>query len=899
MNGFDYFLLILLAGGTLALAYYWYYWLRGRGKGPVLPRKRDPSNVVGKEALTKTTSESLKRSFGAEHITQPGKNIGDRTAEPISTDEPAGKDSSSRTGLSNYQDAPYLEAQGEQIDEDTSSPPETSPEPGLDNVSLRDLSKLESPKEGEQVVGPADEEEDGENVHVAVEDPKLCESSSDSTEQFPAQEDIPGLEQEAGGQEDDKKDTADIVKQDGPEDSATEGAANERAPGDSQPYVRAEEISTKDDIDQLAGPASGGNAGNLSLARDRGRNADGDSSSEVARPDEVVSYAGTPHGEPQDAAVTREEYDKPDIQSLENSTVCQDELQQTIDLDTGGSAPANASDGESEQSTGGSLANEDLTEPESVEAASSTGDQYDEASPALERDNTSISTGREGTGTDHDGTAASAEDIENDNIEHQQAKGTRATVLDAERKRSRKRLPKYKGLSRTRPEPRENNHSSNRGHHREKGKTRNRSFPIEVRLIIERGGFCKVSLIAKRSSDLPEDLVVATPGGTLELRAMQDEWYQDITPPDISRAIQEGIEWHYEGNDGEYRWLLSGRELYVLSGRPDLRGYVSQPCLELGREHVVLCTEHLRDQVEEAIRIAGAEPAELMDASLGAPAGWVVFRGIVPQRAVSLTSGADIMNALRPLPRIDISFEGGIRLEYTTWLEEFPPAIRVYGSSEHILDIFIDGQRAACGEDGAYRVSGWDSAGTHTVWCEGVSKTYSIVPFAASWEAWDAYSFPIACGSDRRLSICGPLVRETATDAQDWAPSLLVPPSNPLILGASPGEYCIATRVSGVVGSSCVASPSFSPVWALPRQPLRCNKKTARIIFLGNATPPKARDCKWKTGKRKNDDCIDAWCRMILDASRKGLWLVPYNEKVQNFWFCYKRLARSIWSERR
>ncbi|NOZ72234.1 MAG: hypothetical protein GXP38_10030 [Chloroflexi bacterium] len=898
MNGFDYFLLILLAGGTLALAY---YWLRGRGRGPVLPRKRGPSDVVDKKALTKTPSESFKQPFGTEHILDPGENIEDRTVEPISTDEPAGKDNSFRTSLSNSRGVPHLEAQDELIDEDTSSPPETSPEPGLDNITLRDLSKLESPKEGEQVVGPTGEENGGENVHVAVEDAELCEISSDSAEQFPAQEDIPGGGQEAGGQEDDKKDTAGIVKRADAGDSARVRSANERLSGDEQPHVRAEDSPTEDGIDQIAGTASGGHAGNLSLTRDRDRNAGGDSGSEVARPDEVVSCDGTPHGKPQDAAVTREEYDKPDIQSLENSTVCQDDLQQTIEPDSRGSAPASAGDGESEQSIGGSLTSEVLAEPESVETVSSTGDQcsIDEASPALEKDNTSISPEREGTGADHDGVAAPAEDIENENIERWEAKVTPAAVLDVERKRSKKRPPKYRGLSRTRPEPRESNRSNNRRHHHEEAEKRNRSFPIEVRLIFERGGFCKVSLIAKRSLDLPEDLVVATPGGTLGLRAMQDEWYQDITPPDISRAIQEGIEWHYEGNDGEYRWLLSGRELYVLAARSDLRGYVSQPCLELGREHVVLCTEHLRDQVEEAIRIAGGEPAEMMDASLGAPAGWVVFRGIVPQRAVSPTSGADILNALRPIPKIDISFEGGIRLEYNTWLEGFPPAIRVYGSSEHTLDIFIDGQCAACGEDGAYRVSDWDSPGTHTVWCEGVSKTYSIVPFAASWEAWDAYSFPIACGSDRRLSICGPLVRETVTDAQDWAPSLLVPPSNPLILGASPGECCIATRVSGVVGSSCVASPSFSPVWALPRQPLRCDKKTARIIFLGNATPPKARGCKRKTGKHKNDDCIDAWCRMILDASRKGLWLVPYNEKVRNLWFCYKRLARSIWRERR
>ena len=456
----------------------------------------------------------------------------------------------------------------------------------------------------------------------------------------------------------------------------------------------------------------------------------------------------------------------------------------------------------------------------------------------------------------------------------------------------------YRGLARRPAHRQDVGQRSTRGEEGD-SRARSRSLPIEVRLLFDRGGSCTISLIAKRSSGMPEDVTVTAQGQSLDLRAMHEEWYQDIFPGDLARILREGAVWNCDGSQESYRWSLSGRELFVLAARTDLRGYVSQPCLEIGREHVVLCSEQIRQAAQEAIRATGAEPSAVLSAADGTPAGWVVFQSVVPTRSVCPSEEADILNALRPLPRIDISFQGGIRLEYTTWLEGFPPAIRLYGGAEHTPEVLIDGHCATRGEDGAYRVSGWDSAGAHTVWCGGISKTYSIVPFAASWEPWDAYSFPVACGSTRRLSICGPLVRETAADAQDWSSSLLVPPSNPLILGASPGEYIVATRVSGVVGSSCIASPFFSAVWALPRYPLRCDKKTVRIIFLGNAAPPKARRPKRTTGKRSNDDCIDAWCRMILDASRKGLRLVPDSEKVQNLWFCYKRLARSIWRERR
>ena len=159
---------------------------------------------------------------------------------------------------------------------------------------------------------------------------------------------------------------------------------------------------------------------------------------------------------------------------------------------------------------------------------------------------------------------------------------------------------------------------------------RERSLRIEVRLRFGRGGGCSVSLIAQRSAGLLEELKAVARAGEVHLRAMQDEWYQDVVPDDFSHVLRNGTVWTQEGENGQCTWSLSGRELYVLADRSDISGYVSQPCLDLGRDHVVLCTERLRSRVEEAIRETRSQPTTVLDESFGTPPGWIVFRNIVP-----------------------------------------------------------------------------------------------------------------------------------------------------------------------------------------------------------------------------------------------------------------------------
>ena len=81
----------------------------------------------------------------------------------------------------------------------------------------------------------------------------------------------------------------------------------------------------------------------------------------------------------------------------------------------------------------------------------------------------------------------------------------------------------------------------------------------------------------------------------------------------------------------------------------------------------------------------------------------------------------------------------------------------------------------------------------------------------------------------------------------------------------------------------------FDVVWALPAQPLTCNKKTARILqFADKPLMPH------RAGTRPL-----VWCSAILDASRKGLRIEGGSAESAERWSEYKKTARNIWRGRR
>jgi hypothetical protein len=424
---------------------------------------------------------------------------------------------------------------------------------------------------------------------------------------------------------------------------------------------------------------------------------------------------------------------------------------------------------------------------------------------------------------------------------------------------------------------------------------RNVVLPIEVRLLVERGDYCRVTLLPKRVAGLTNELTVRTATGTLGLVARQDDWYQDVSPEDLGTLLVNGVTWKDEASGCE--WLLSGREIFVLAAGTAHRGAVSCTRLALGRDHTILCTVPRLDVVELVLRQAGCDAWTHLDENDGAPRGWIILRHVVPMKPVPLADSSDILNVIRPLPKIEISLEKGIRLEYSTWLVSHPPNIRVYGDPTHIERVLIDGYEAAWTGDAGYTAPGWDSLGSHQVWCKGSSKSYSLVCAEPSSRPWTAFSFDSrVTRGPNQIVVCGPLVRVSSDrEDEDVAPGqiLQVTPRNPVLIGAAPGQV-LATRPRTDLrdGHSLVSSP-FAPVWAIPAQPLMCEKQTNRVHLIGELLSPGYR----RDGRESNfdDALVRRWWSVIREAARKGLAVEPETPEAIELWVRYKRYARGLW----
>jgi hypothetical protein len=428
-----------------------------------------------------------------------------------------------------------------------------------------------------------------------------------------------------------------------------------------------------------------------------------------------------------------------------------------------------------------------------------------------------------------------------------------------------------------------------------------RVVPIELRVLFDRGGDYRVTLLPRRRGGLPDECTVSTAnGGALDLVALEDEWYQDVTPDDLGSLLGTGVLWTHE--ETGYEWVLAGREIFVLAAGTTHRGFVSRPRLTLGHEQAVLCTTSNVAAVEGALQEAGCAKWVKFGEEYGAPLGWILVadsdptgrpRGFVPTKPVRLAEGSDILNVLRPLPEIDISLEGGVPLGYSSWLAGYPPTIRILGDAQHAHKVLIDGNEATIGQDGVCRAPGWDEPGSHQIWCSNLNRRYSLIRLQRTWDAWPAYTFESSSGGDKRVAICGPLVRQftigkalgevsSRLDGEDSVRS------NPILLGAVPGQIFVVVPRRDIRGAHCFPSPSFDPVWALPAQPLQFDKTAHRILLVGDVKAPGSGGADRKTNAR----AVLRWCGLILDASRKGLAVEP--AAARDLWLSYKQFARSL-----
>jgi hypothetical protein len=414
-----------------------------------------------------------------------------------------------------------------------------------------------------------------------------------------------------------------------------------------------------------------------------------------------------------------------------------------------------------------------------------------------------------------------------------------------------------------------------------------RSCPIEVRLRSRTGGAFSISLLPRRRAGMPEEIDVAGAGDSLlTLSAFHEAWYQDVVPSDTANALRKGTVWYADRPDGRLQWMLSGRDLYVLGPREELSGYVSTNRLTLGDQHAVLCIAELREKVLALLQqCCGATPASI-DPEDGLPAGWVGFRGVCPTRSLPASFSADILDALRPAPDVQIHLRGGIRLQHSQWLTGFPPAIALVGAAADATPVVtIDGQPATQGSDGAFTAPRWDGPGEHLVACDALTRTYSLVAPPDSWDAWPAHS------QSGQVAICGGAVAMISPQAV--RPAVVVPATNPLLLGQHPGQiYLCPTRTDFRLGF-CSGAPPFRPVWAVPAAPLKADKSTARILLL-DWPAPRETGTNIVTGA-----AVRQWVQAILDCSRKGLPIANESSQADAIWLACRKQARAIWRRTR
>jgi hypothetical protein len=396
---------------------------------------------------------------------------------------------------------------------------------------------------------------------------------------------------------------------------------------------------------------------------------------------------------------------------------------------------------------------------------------------------------------------------------------------------------------------------------------------------------------------MPAELSVVGPGDPPELVALQDDWYQDVLPSEIGLLLKDGIEWAStltEGRTG--RFALSGRSLYVLARHRDLSGFVSTPRLILGEEHVVLCLQDKLSDVRAAIAVTESPEPIVLNSDIGIPDGWIGLRGVIPHRPVAPSVDGDILDALRPLADVEIALTGGIRIDRQTWLSGFPPTIRVRGDTSSIDFVLIDGQKATLTAQGSYVATAWDAPGEHSAWCTSSSRTYVIRSGIEEWEPWDAYIWSLGelSGADDRAylrgAICGALVLAPGVARPD-SRATVVPASNPLLIGARPGEITVCTPRGDVHAGFCVGFPWFDPVWAIPANPLHCDKRTARVLLIGAPRPP--------AGPATDRRRIRRWSTAIVAAGLKGLMTEPAGAEIAQLWKAYRGRARALRSRRR
>jgi len=435
----------------------------------------------------------------------------------------------------------------------------------------------------------------------------------------------------------------------------------------------------------------------------------------------------------------------------------------------------------------------------------------------------------------------------------------------------------------------------------ERTATHRRVLSVDVRLVFERGGFCRLSLLPRRDGTFPSVLEPSGLGAPGEFIELQDDWYQDIFGDDISERLREGVEWQAQLPDDSFvNWSLAGRKLYVLAANSELSGFVDATRLTIGEDQVVICVAKCFDEVLAAILATQSPPPTILDQSRGMPLGWLALAGIRPKVSAPRSQDGDWLDVLRPLPEASIVLEGGIRLQRQVWLEGHPPRIRISGDASLIGELTIDGKRVEPNSDGTCECAGWDARGTHTIWCTTQTRSYTIREGAETWDGWSAYSWSLG-EFDSSDSVGSPSICGAAVFASDAAGAKHLPfyvrSSNSILLGSRPGQVHVCRARSDIRSPLAVGFPDFDPVWAVPANPARRSKASERILLVGSPTPVAHVETLRPANRRAaaaRSKMISNWCSALRAASSKSLRVASADPAIRSLWRSYRKQAKAI-----
>lgn len=431
--------------------------------------------------------------------------------------------------------------------------------------------------------------------------------------------------------------------------------------------------------------------------------------------------------------------------------------------------------------------------------------------------------------------------------------------------------------------------------------SRQRSFGMSVQIVFDRRNRCRFTLLPERKEDLAEQIHVIGPNGEECWDGYQDEWYSGVSLPNLSQVLEQGCEWNEVPSEwksdfsAEYklRWVLSGREIFVLAPNSTISGFVSASRLILFEEHLVLCTARQENSVRTALTEAGCSEFVTLTTANGVFPGWVLFRGVRPTIALHHEDSAGMLNVLRPVHDVEIVFRGGIRLARSLWLNGHPPQIHIRGEIANGVEVTIDGLRASDCGGGKFTAQGWDTANLHTVFCGGKSQVYQLDDGIQEWDGFDAFTYQPNCTQvgGKSITICGPIV----SLGHEAKTASLTPASNTCLIGPLPGQITFSSQPFDVRMREFLAIADFPVVWTIPANPLRCDKSSTCVKllqrdFAGN---------NWDIPAGVKNGAVMRWCRAILDASRRRLVIEPDTDEARNLWALYKKEAHSLWKRLR